>query len=208
MRKIVLLLLLALAGALAVPQFAGAAEYDTFVDCDAFGEGEVSPSHTCEIGDIPGAYFEADVDTEYEVCVEFPNGEEICAEEQEAEGGFLYVNAIFSESEGTHFVSWYVEDIEVGSWELNMDSPPPPAPPAPPAPAPAPPAPTPPAVAPVTTPGPSAACRKARRRVGALKGKLRKVNRSKANRRAKIKQKRRIKLKLRKARTQARRACR
>jgi hypothetical protein len=49
-----------------------------------------------------------------------------CTEEEFAEAGVLYVNSITSEQEGNHFVSWYVEGVEVGSWAFRLDPPPPP----------------------------------------------------------------------------------
>lgn len=154
---------IALAGVmfLLAPISANAA-VSTYVGC---GISQTSaPSHVCHLGDSPGAFFEADVDTEYDVCVEFPSGNELCAEEQFAEAGTLYVNQITSELEGNHFVSWYVEGSEVGSWLFRMD-------PVPPLPTPVLP-PPPPLAPPAVTPTSSVACLKARQRVRKLKGQL------------------------------------
>jgi hypothetical protein len=138
------------------------AAVSTYVGCGISPTS--TPSHLCHLGDSPGAYFESDVDAEYDVCVEFPGGNELCAEEQFAEAGVLYVNKITSEFEGNHFVSWYVEGTEVGSWLFRMD-------PVPPLPAPVLP-PTLPPVPPVVTPTSSVACLKAKQRVKRLKGQL------------------------------------
>jgi hypothetical protein len=189
-KKLFLGLVFAAAASLLIPLPANAAEYETFVGCDDLAENPI-PSHVCQIGDFPGAYFESDVDAEYEVCVEFPTAEVFCTEEESAEAEILYVNSIASELDGNHFVSWYVEGVEVGSWAFRLD--PPPA---------VPPTPTP---APATTPlpavalGPSAECLKARQRIGNLKDRLR--NATGRKRKAKIR------VKLRKARAIAKRVC-
>lgn len=183
-------MVLAMAASLLIPLTASAANYETFVGCDDLSENPI-PAHACLTSDFPAAYFESDVETEYEVCVEFPTGTVFCAEEQLAEAGFLYINSISTELAGDYFASWYVEGVEVGSWAFRLD--PPPAPPAQPLPAAA--APSPPAVA----IGPSAGCLKAQQLVT-------KVNKQLKNA-AGPKQKAKIRGKLRKAKTTAKRLC-
>jgi hypothetical protein len=193
MKRLFMGMALAAGALLLIPLPASAAEYETFVGCDGFAEPPV-PSHVCQLGDLPGAFFESDVETEYEVCVEFPDAEEFCTEEEEeAEAGVLYVNLIFSELTGDHLVTWYVEGTEVGSWEFRLDPPPPPPVVTPPAPTPS--APPLPAVA----TGPSAQCLKAQQRVKKLRGRLRKADGRK--------QKAKIRAKLRNARTAEKRVC-
>lgn len=110
-----------------LPATALAAEYTTYVGCSP--TASAAPSHVCQIGDEPGAFFESpEAEVEYEVCVTFPGEVELCAEEQLAEEGILYVNVITSEVPGDHLVTWYVEGIEVGAWTFRMESPPPPPP--------------------------------------------------------------------------------
>jgi hypothetical protein len=191
MKRLILGLLLAAAMLFATPLSANAAEYETFVGCDDLDENPV-PAHVCQIGDFPGAFFASDVDTEYEVCVEFPDGEEACSEENFAEAGFLYVNSIFSELEGDHLVTWYVEGAEIGSWLFRLDPPPPP-PVVTPVPVPSA-TPPPPAVL-----GPSAQCIQAKQRVAKLKRRLRNANGR--NQRVKMRGK------LRKARAAQKRVC-
>lgn len=176
-----------------LPLSASAAEYRTFVGCNDLSENPI-PAHVCHIGDFPGAYFESDTDTEYEICIEFPSGTELCAEEQFAEAETLYLNSITSEVPGNHFVSWYVEGIEVGSWLFRMDPIPPPPPPV------TPPAQTliPPAV-PAVAPTPNTACSTAQQRVTKLKGQLQKA--SGHEKKAKLRSK------LRNARAGARQVC-
>jgi hypothetical protein len=172
------------AASLAIPLSASAAQIETFVSCS---DAAPIPSHVCKVGDSPGAFFESDEDVEYDVCAEFPDGEELCLEDQEAEGGVLFVNSLTTNLPGNHLVTWFVEDVEVGSWDFRMEPLPPPPVLAPPA--------LPPSVAPV---GPSAACLKARQRVRKLKTALRKAG---------PEQKVKIRGKLGSARTAAKRAC-
>jgi hypothetical protein len=192
MKKVFLGLVLATAASLLIPLPANAAEYETFVGCDDLAENPV-PAHSCQTGDFLGAYFESDVDTEYEVCVEFPTEEEFCTEKEFAEAGVLYVNSITSKLEGNYFFSWYVEGAEVGSWTVRLDRPPPPPPVVPPTPAPAT------APLPAVAPSPPAECLKAQRRVGNLKDQLRNAG----GRKRTVK----IRGKLRKARATAKRVC-
>jgi hypothetical protein len=188
-------LILAVAGAvmasLMMPLMASAATYETYVGCGL--TESTAPSEVCEIGSPVGAFFESDEETEYEVCVEFPNGEFLCAAEQEASQGVLYVNKITTDMPGTHYAVWYVEGVEVAEWPFRMDSPPPP--PAPPAVAP----PAPPAPPVVSPPGPSAACLQAKKRVGSLQSRLRRAVLPKA--------KNRLRAKLKQARVEKRRLC-
>ncbi len=198
MKKLFLGLMLAAVASLAIAGSASAAEFETFVGCDDLAETPV-PAHVCQIGDFPGAYFESDVDAEYEVCVEFPDAVELCAEEQFAEAGVLFVNSITSNQEGEHLVTWYVEGVEVGSWAFRLDPPaPPPPPPPPPPPVPSLPTPAatpPPAVTPVASTG----CLKAQQRVRNLKNRLQNASGRK--------QKTKLRSKLRTARATARRLC-
>jgi hypothetical protein len=180
--------LLAAAASLAIPLSASAAEIETFVGCDDLA-AEPIPSHVCQIGDFPGAFFESDEDVEYEVCVEFPDGVELCSEEEFAEAGVLFVNSITTGLPGNHLVTWFVEGAEFSSWTFRMDALPPPpvvAPPIPP---------------PIATPpvGSSPACLKAKQRVRKLKVSLRKASGPK--------QKAKIQATLKGARGAARRAC-
>jgi hypothetical protein len=194
MKKLLLGIALAAIASFSIPLSASAAEYETFVGCDDLAANPI-PSHVCQVGDFPGAFFAADTDTNVELCVEFPTKEFFCTEEEFAEAGILYVNSIISEAPGNYFATWFVEGVEIGSWAFRLDSPPPP-PPAPAAPtAPAPPAPPPPAV----LPSPSPQCLKAKQRVSTLKNRLRTAS----ARKLKVK----LRGKLKGARATAKRAC-
>ncbi|MGN6663742.1 MAG: hypothetical protein ACTHK6_06000 [Solirubrobacterales bacterium] len=151
-------LALSVAALLLAPVTAEAAEYKTYGGCGI--SSGTSPSHVCQVGEPVGAFFESSEETEYEVCVRFPSTETLCAEEQLAQAGTLYVNKILTNQPGAHLITWYVEGVEIGSWTLTMEPPPPPLA--------YPSAPTPPEVA----PAPSARCVKARHRLRALRAKL------------------------------------
>ncbi len=194
MKRYLVLVIVCLAGVLSISSAAIAAtpKTRTFVGCDDLAE-EPAPSHVCEVGDFPAAYFESSEETEYEVCVEFPNAEVLCAEEQIAEAGVLYENSITTEMEGLHFVSWFIGETEVGSFAFRMEPPkPPPSPPVVVPPAPivvSPPAPAP---VPLVEPSQSPVCLTAQGQVTKLKARLRNAKT------------RRQKAKLRKALTAAR----
>ncbi|HEV7483841.1 MAG TPA: excalibur calcium-binding domain-containing protein [Solirubrobacterales bacterium] len=55
-----------------------------------------------------GAFFRSSEDVEYEVCIHFPGGREICAANQQAAAGTLYVNKVTSNIVGRHKVIWFV----------------------------------------------------------------------------------------------------
>jgi hypothetical protein len=188
MKRMLFGLILAAAGLLSIPAVAGAAEYDTYVACSP--SFAAPPSQDCQLGDTPAAFFETDEETEYDVCVEFPDGKYLCAFEQEAEAEVLYLNEIISSSAGQHYVDWYVGNVLVGEWgfRLNAPAPPPPPPPAPPA-----------IVPPVVTPQISVACVKAKSKVRKFKNQLQNASKPKA--------KARIRGKLNRARAAAKRLC-
>ncbi|MGB7684301.1 MAG: hypothetical protein WBL45_00790 [Solirubrobacterales bacterium] len=182
-RPLLAFLLLAAGWLLAAPASSLGANL-AYVGCSS--NADAAPSHVCQFGDSPGAFFESETEVEYEVCVKFPSGEEICLGEQIAEPGVLFVNEITSSIPGTHLVTWFVEGAEVAAWDFRLD-----APPAPPAVVPPPPA----TVIPVT----NTKCRDAKRRVEKLKSRLRKAT--------KAKQKAAIRATLKNARASMRRAC-
>jgi hypothetical protein len=192
MKRLFLGTVLATTLALAIPAAASAAEYKTYVGCGT--SATTPPANVCLVGDAVGAFFKSGAETEYEVCVEFPDGFEGCVEEQEAEAEVLSINELVPDELGTYFVSWYVGITEVGSSTFRLDPRPvPPAPPVlPPAPAPAPP---PIAAAPVKT----VACMKAEKRVKQLKNQLRNASGQEA--------KTKIRGKLKGARATVNRAC-
>jgi hypothetical protein len=176
-----------------LPATAFGAQYSAYVGCSS--SGSAAPSHVCQVGNEPGAFFEsADAEVEYEVCVILPGGEELCSEEEEAEEGVLYVNVLPPDVQvpGDYLVNWYVEGLEVAAWTFRMEAPAPPA--TPPAPTVTPPAPV------ITVPaGPTPACQHASHRVKQLKVQLGTAGTAKA--------KKSLHKRLRIAKAAAKRAC-
>ncbi|HYP55448.1 MAG TPA: hypothetical protein VEQ41_04005 [Solirubrobacterales bacterium] len=189
--------ILAAAILLLVPASASAVEYSTDVACGV--TAAAPPSRVCEIDDDIGAFFEADEDTEYEVCVEFPDGSFPCTPLLFAEANVLDVVEIVTDELGEHVATWWVGDELVGLWGFDVVAPPKPPPPPPPPPAP-PVLPAPPQSKPLVTP----ACVKARGTVTRLKARLRKLRAKKAST---PKQKTQLAGKLRKAKAAVKRAC-
>jgi len=54
-----------------------------------------------------GAFFKSSQELTYSVCVTFPSGRRLCAEEQAALAGVLYVNKVTSNVTGWHKITWY-----------------------------------------------------------------------------------------------------
>jgi hypothetical protein len=195
-RRVFWVLLAVVMGSLAVqPAASPAANITAYVGCSI--NATAIASHVCQIGDAPGAFFESDVDTEYEICLTFPDAETLCVEEEPAEAGVLYVNEITTDLTGNYLTSWYIEGVEVASWSFRMD-----APPAPPVQTPPTSTPTPaPAAAPVVTPSPVVppACLQAQQQVEKLKARLHKAVGSK--------KKAKVRASLKSARATAKKAC-
>ncbi len=56
-----------------------------------------------------GAFFRSTVDTHYTICVRFPSHKTLCATNQAATGGTLYVNKVASRRPGKYRVTWFVD---------------------------------------------------------------------------------------------------
>jgi hypothetical protein len=105
-------------GLLSVPE-AHSANFQTYAACGR--SAEAAPSHRCLLGDRPGGFFESTVgDVEYEVCVLYPTGRELCTLPEVAVSNTLYVNAITTNIPGQHLVTWRVGGYEVGRWTFRL----------------------------------------------------------------------------------------
>jgi hypothetical protein len=102
-----------------VPATASAAAYQHYVGCGI--SPKATPAHACPKGSKKGAFFKSTkADVNYSVCVRFPSGKTLCAKQQEAERGTLYVNKITSTIPGKHRVTWFVEGKKVGSFAFRV----------------------------------------------------------------------------------------
>jgi hypothetical protein len=101
----------------AAPASAEAAAYRHYVACGL--SQNAKPAHACHKKRKKGAFFRSNrADVFYTVCVRFPTGRNLCAPEQEALRGTLYVNKITSNIPGEHKVTWFVKGKRVGVFEF------------------------------------------------------------------------------------------
>jgi hypothetical protein len=97
----------------AAPASAQGAAYRHYVACGL--SQNAKPAHVCQKARKKGAFFRSNnADVFYTVCVRFPTGKNLCAPEQEALQGTLYVNKITSNIPGEHKVTWFVKGKQVG----------------------------------------------------------------------------------------------
>jgi hypothetical protein len=79
------------------------------------------PSHVCQAKRDKGAFFRSNKgDVFYTVCVDFPGKKNLCAPQQKAEKGTLYVNKITTNIPGVHKVSWFVKGKRVGVFSFTV----------------------------------------------------------------------------------------
>jgi len=124
------LLAVATSGAAAAPPgpvsegATASAAYDTYIACGR--ERSDPPASQCDVGDPVGAFFRSNgADATYSVCVTFPTGKQLCAEEQLASQGALYVNAVTTSIPGRHTVTWSVNGVVLSeSFTLVRAAPP------------------------------------------------------------------------------------
>lgn len=102
-----------------VPASAGAVAYKHYVGCGV--SQKTPPSHSCTEKSKKGAFFKSvKADVNYTICVKFPTGKNLCADQQKALKGTLYVNKITSKIPGRHQVSWFVAGKRVGVFVFRV----------------------------------------------------------------------------------------
>lgn len=94
------------AAPVAPPVEEAAPDYRAYVACKR--TSNAPPAHRCRLGSKVGAFFESSIPVTYTVCVRFPNRRRLCARNQRAEAGVLYVNAIATQDFGRHTATWFV----------------------------------------------------------------------------------------------------
>ena len=116
-KRLAALGLMAALFASATPASAEAAAFRYYVACGL--SQNAKPSHLCQKGRKKGAFFRSNrADVFYTVCVRFPTKKNLCAPEQEAVQGTLYVNKITSNIPGKHRVTWFVKGKRVGAFDF------------------------------------------------------------------------------------------
>jgi hypothetical protein len=101
----------------AAPASAQGAAFRHYVACGL--SQNAKPAHVCQKPRKKGAFFRSNnADVFYTVCVRFPTGKNLCAPEQEAVQGTLYVNKITTNIPGEHKVTWFVKGKRVGLFKF------------------------------------------------------------------------------------------
>jgi hypothetical protein len=117
----VLAALIGLSAALAVPGTAlsARAPYSYYTAC---GTAKSSPPDaTCSRNSAKAAFFRSNnAHVTYKVCVKFPSGQKLCANNQDAPKGKIKVNTITSNQRGDHKVTWFVGGVKVGVYTLTV----------------------------------------------------------------------------------------
>lgn len=92
---------------------AQSAAYRHYVACGT--SQNAKPAHACNKKRDKGAFFRSTrADVFYTVCVKFPTKRRLCAPQQKATKGTLYVNEITTNIPGKHKVTWFVRGKRVG----------------------------------------------------------------------------------------------
>jgi hypothetical protein len=101
----------------ATPASARGAAFRHYVACGL--SQNAKPAHVCQKPRKKGAFFRSNNgNVFYTVCVRFPTGKNLCAPEQEAVQGTLYVNKITTNIPGEHKVTWFVKGKRVGLFKF------------------------------------------------------------------------------------------
>jgi hypothetical protein len=85
--------------------------YTAYVACGL--SSHAPPAHECPHRARVGAFLRSSREVAYTVCAVFPTGRRICAAEQIAAAGVLYVNKVTSNIVGWHKVVWYLPDRRI-----------------------------------------------------------------------------------------------
>jgi hypothetical protein len=79
------------------------------------------PAHHCSAKSKKGAFFKSQKSNViYSVCIKFPGGRRLCAGDQSAERGTLYVNTITANRPGHYEATWSVEGSVVGVYAFQV----------------------------------------------------------------------------------------
>jgi hypothetical protein len=89
-----------------VPEEAPAPRYTTYIACGL--SKYARRASACPRRSKVGAFLRSSQDVEYTVCVVFPTGRLLCASDQLAVAGTLYVNKVTTSNVGRHKVIWYL----------------------------------------------------------------------------------------------------
>jgi hypothetical protein len=74
------------------------------------------PARECPHRSKVGAFLKSSQAITYSVCIKFPTKRRLCARNQEAEAGVLYVNRITTSLVGWHKVTWFADGRRIVRW--------------------------------------------------------------------------------------------
>ena len=93
---------------------AAASPSSPYVAYAACGLGKhAAPAHKCTRGSKVGAFFESSSPVQYTICVVFPGGRRLCAQDQNAAAGKLKINTVTTNKLGRHKLVWYVSGVKI-----------------------------------------------------------------------------------------------
>lgn len=85
--------------------------YRAYVACGL--SQRARPARWCTRRRKVGAFLRSTQPVTYRLCVVFPTRRRLCAVEQQAEAGMLYVNRVTTNIVGRHKVVWYLPDRRI-----------------------------------------------------------------------------------------------
>lgn len=104
---------------LASPEASAPPDFRYYVACGLSQSAQ--PALECASRQRKGAFFKSnEEDVVYSVCVRYPAGRTLCAPDQEARQGTLYLNTITSNMVGLHVVTWRVGEEQVGRVQFRV----------------------------------------------------------------------------------------
>jgi hypothetical protein len=76
---------------------------------------------TCPKNGKKGAVFKSNnASVVFKICVKFPGGQKLCANNQPAPKGVKVLNTITSNQKGDHRITWKVNGVLVGSYTMTV----------------------------------------------------------------------------------------
>jgi hypothetical protein len=85
--------------------------YSAYVACGVGAQAK--PAHKCKRGDEVGAFFKSVDPVQFTLCVKFPGGRRLCAQDQSAEAGELKINTVTTNKLGRHKLTWHVGNHKI-----------------------------------------------------------------------------------------------
>jgi len=82
---------------------------------------QAPPATSCSKNSNKGAVFKSNnAAVKYKICVKYPGGQKLCANNQNAPKGRKVLNTISSSLKGVHTVKWWVDGDLVGTYNFTV----------------------------------------------------------------------------------------